>query len=400
MITLSQKDRRNYLDAALKAADWFVNSQRNTGLHRFDADRGRFLYYYYMPEKKFVPGINWTMGRALFVLSDAYRVTGDTRYLASAELGARYVAALQEMDPAAGRLVGVIREYVPQMGYCGVLDGAQACSGLLMLEQASGNPEYLRRGRAWCDCLLGLLDDTVGMPHVINLDKDLDVEYSAFDDYTCISQCSAIPFWHLYRRTGEAKYVKPVMRAADAILRYQRPDGAFNYTLKTDAGQEVTPNHHWGRGKGDERFILRNDDGIMVVVLAAYQHTNDARYLDSAVAYADWTINNEPHERPFSGFPIQANNVLDTGAVSGKDYSPWVIDNLQKHLLDLQVSGTGDPAADGGFRGEDEEDEGGIFGGISLDYVPTRVTCYAAGTLFRLSGKGTGTGFSPFGMGT
>ncbi len=75
-----------------------------------------------------------------------------------------------------------------------------------------------------------------------------------------------------------------------------------------------------------------------------------------------------------------------------------MLDNLPRHLLDLQVLGTDDARAEGGFRGEDEEDEGGIFGGTSLDYVVTRVTCYAAGTLFRLSGRGTGAGFSPWGL--
>ena len=136
----------------------------------------------------------------------------------------------------------------------------------------------------------------------------------------------------------------------------------------------------------------------MVVVLAAHRQTGESKYLDAAVAYADWIVENEPHERPFSGFPIQANNVLDAGRAAGRDYSSWVLDNLEGHLLALQVEGSGDPMADGGFRGEDEEDEGGIFGGISLDYVPTRTTCYAAGTLFRLSGKGTGAGFSAWGI--
>ena len=40
----------------------------------------------------------------------------------------------------------------------------------------------------------------------------------------------------------------------------------------------------------------------------------------------------------------------------------------------------------------------GIYGGTSLDYVTNRVTCYAVGTLLRLSGKGTGAGFSHFGL--
>ncbi|KKL99283.1 hypothetical protein LCGC14_1815970 [marine sediment metagenome] len=51
-----------------------------------------------------------------------------------------------------------------------------------------------------------------------------------------------------------------------------------------------------------------------------------------------------------------------------------------------------------GCRGEDEEGDTGVYGGDSLDYVVTRTTCYSAGTLFRLSGQGTGAGFSVFGL--
>ena len=81
----------------------------------------------------------------------------------------------------------------------------------------------------------------------------------------------------------------------------------------------------------------------------------------------------------------------------GEDHSQWILDHLDP-LLALQVADGDDPRALGGFRGEDEQGDGGVFGGTSLDYVVTRVTCYAAGTLFRLSGRGTGAGFSVPGL--
>ena len=133
-------------------------------------------------------------------------------------------------------------------------------------------------------------------------------------------------------------------------------------------------------------------------MLAAYKTTGDAKYLDAMARYADWTVANEPHERPFNAFGVQANNLLDIGRLTGKDYTPWVLEHLDKHCLRMQVSGTGDPCADGGFCGEDEEGDAGIFGGKATDYIPTRNTCYMAGLLFRLSGEGTGTGFSVFGV--
>ena len=91
-------------------------------------------------------------------------------------------------------------------------------------------------------------------------------------------------------------------------------------------------------------------------------------------------------------------NCAAAPAPSGEDHTEWVLDNLEKHALDLQVRGSGDPRANGGFRGEDEEGTTGSVGGHALDYVVTRTTTYMAGLLFRLSGKGTGSGFSVDGL--
>jgi len=91
-------------------------------------------------------------------------------------------------------------------------------------------------------------------------------------------------------------------------------------------------------------------------VPAAYRITSDRNYLDAMVRYTKWIMANEPHERPFKAFGIQAANVLDIGQEAGLDFSDWVLDHVQKHCPNLQVSGSGDPRADGGFRGEDERE--------------------------------------------
>lgn len=392
---LTAKDRKLYLNRALKAADWYVNSQLK--LPGWDANNGRFLYYYNLPKKKWVPGINWTHGRAIFVLTDAYNITGDRRYLESAELGARYIRALQPLDPAYPVTHGAITERYPHENFAGMLDGAQAASGLLMLHRVTGNPDYLRRGKAFCDFLVRHWRRDLGMPSQALFYPET-VKYCG-EPIDCIHQATAIPLWHAFNITGEGRYVEPLVDAADRIVGCQREDGGLNAIQDIRALPALPANHHWGLGKGDDRYLLRNDDGVVVVVLAAYKITGDKKYIDAMVKYADWTIENEPHKRPYNAFGVQANNVLDIGKVAGKNYTGWVLDNLKARCLDMQVLRSGDPMADGGFRGEDEEGEGGIFGGKSVDYVPNRNTCYMAGTLFRLSGKGTGTGFSVFGLG-
>ncbi|MCE9616068.1 MAG: hypothetical protein K8T26_17490 [Lentisphaerae bacterium] len=398
--SLSAKDRKLYLDRALKAADWFVNGQmRHPDNKNWFGDNNRFPYYYNMKVKQKVPGLNWTHGRALFVLSEAFKLTKNKAYLESATRGAYYISALQVMDPHFKQAHGTIKEEVPAIWHSGILDAAQAASGLLMLGQVSGNKEWLRRGDAFCECMLRNYKAGVGLPEWIQIYPTEEIRYPKTGRHGTIGYASEIPLWHQYRRTGDRRFLKPVIVAADNILLNQRADGGINFVHRLKDGEAVVgANHHWGFGKGDDRYLLRNDDGIVVVVLAAYLATKKQKYLDAMVSYMEWTVANGPHQRPFNAFGVQANNVLDIGHVAGLDRSAWVLDHLQKHCLDLQVMGSKDANAEGGFRGEDEQGEGGVFGGKSLDYVVTRTTCYMAGTLFRLSGKGTGTGFSPFGL--
>jgi hypothetical protein len=305
------------------------------------------------------------------------------------------------MDPRFPITQGMIREFSPVYPGGGTLDGAQAASGLLMLEKVTGEAEFLRQGRAFCDYVLRNFSAIRGFPVWGRLlpDGGETVEYDTPDKEWCASKAIAIPLWHLTRRTGEQKYITPIIWAADRILEYQRPDGSFT-NLSKEAGAKPSEkfNQHDGVGEGDDRFALWNDDAMMVVVIAAYRLTQRKKYLDPLVKYAGWIMKNAPVVRPYCAFPVQANNVLDIGKEAGVDWTDWVLKHLDKHLLSLQAKDTGDKSADGGFRGEDEEGNAGIFGHTGYDYMTTRTTCYAAGTLFRLSGKGTGAGFSADGL--
>jgi hypothetical protein len=400
---ISDRDKRRFLQRALLAADWFEYTQLGKERTEWDADYGRFLYYYYLPGQKHVPGISWTQARAIFVLTDAYAATGRSKYLDSAILGARYLEALQVLDPFHKRLHGAFMYRTPQGPDGGSLDGAQSASALLMLETITGDPEYLRRALAFAAYLRrNYAREATFMFKARIWPKREVITVGNAAHWHAIEQASAICLWHLYRRTGNKALLPLIRKAADEVIACQRADGALNQARNVaDVAPEIAarPNHHWGHGRGQDKHVLRNDDGLTVVLLAAYKTFKDRKYLDAAVAYADWIVNHEPHgAQPYCSFPCQAGNVLDIGRVAGRSYESWVLDHLDAHLLALQNLDKSDRRGYGGFRGEDEQGGGGIFGGRSLDYVTTRTTCYAASTLFRLSGCGTGSGFSVFGL--
>ncbi len=394
-------NKKECLKRGLLGADWFVNSQI-TADKSWKADQDCFLYYYFMPEKKHVPGINWSHGRAIFTLTEAYKITGDQKYLDSAERGARFVMALQPLDPTLTAAHGAIAEQTPNCNWAGMLDGAQAASGMIMLYNVTGNAEYLRRGRAFCDFLIRNWDEEFGFPAQVNFFPER-VIYSGDGDAGVIHTmfwASAIPLWHLYKATGERRYLPLLVKAADRILVAQQDAGFINYMPAPERAKEPGMNHHQGIGQGDEKYILRNDDAIVVVVLGAYFATGDKKYPLAMVRYADWTVEHEPvGERPYCSFGQQGANLVDIGRAAGKDYSEWIDKHLEEKCFKYQVAGTGDPMADGGFCGEDEEGNAGIFGGKATDYVPTRNTCYMSLLLFRLAGVGNGSGFGVYGLG-
>jgi hypothetical protein len=403
---ISKKDQGRFLKRALLAADWYEYSQLGKERTEWDADRGRFMYYYFLPDGRYVPGISWTQARAIFVLADAYTATGKKKYLDSAIMGGRYLEALQVLDPHHQRLHGCFMYRTPQGPEGGSLDGAQSVSALMMLEGLTGNREYLRRSQAFAAYLLRnyrrektfLFKGRIFPRHEV-------VRIDTAPQWDTVEQASAICLWHLFRRTGDRTLLPLLRKAADQILLNQRADGALQMTqdiAKIPATAMKYHNHHWGHGRGADKFVLRNDDGLTVVLLAAHRIFGKEKYLDAAVAYADWIVRSGPTgPRPYCSFPCQAGNVLDIGRAADRSYRSWILDNLEKYLLELQNLDRTDRRGYGGFRGEDEHTrggKGGIFGGHSLDYVTNRTTCYAAGTLFRLSGQGTGSGFSVDGL--
>ena len=91
-----------YLERALAAADWFVNTQVLMTKPHWDANHGRLVYTYHLPTRNRVLGLSWTQGRGIITLLAAWEASGRGEYLRAAVQAADYVKHLQILDLRLG----------------------------------------------------------------------------------------------------------------------------------------------------------------------------------------------------------------------------------------------------------------------------------------------------------
>lgn len=383
-----------FLTAALKAADWFVNSQVTMKRPQWDANHGRFIYTYCIPAKLKILGLSWTQGRGIITELAAWEATGDGKYLKSAIQAGEYIKHLQIMDPRDPRTFGIIREEVPGSWYMNTRDGLEAALGLLYLHRATGDGEWLHRARVFGDWFLSqAFDEKSGWaPASVSLAASENPHLPGHS--FCLG--GGIYFFALLAKaTGDSKYLdrafRPMARRlADEYVRDS--DGAILVSPKSGRG-DVRIGHH---EVGDRRYagLALNDDACGLSVLVAHRELGEARYLDLATKYGELMLRDEYPLPAHAAGPLRALTLAELSRATGEEkYAAFAAGRIAPTFLPSQVGGTGDPDVDGAFRGEDE-DPGwyGPKGAGPLDFVNTRVTAYAASALFKLDG----TVFGPY----
>ncbi len=374
--------------AALAAADWYVNSQCVCVDPFTDANVGRFVYNYHLPPRSRIWGLSWTQGRAMFVLLNAYQLTGDERYSVAIQRGALYLKGLQKLDPRRPEFFGSIPEAVPVEHFCYPRDTVEAAEAMVLMYRMTRQGEWLDRARVTASWFANHVMQDGWPAGACHFDK------GEFTRTTkgCWQLGAAKLFYQLYRIDRDRKAYEGIVRPmCDITLaELQHPDGSMIPYKPT----RPHPDHH--SGSMNELDVCYNDDGAGVALLGAYRILNDRRYLDAAAALGDWMTT---RSAPFPSFvtPLNfANLLLDLHRLTGRaGYLQWVLDNL-RGILELQVRRSGDHNADGAFRGEDEPTKW-YFGGSGRNYVNNRNTAYAALALFKLDGAAFGPGYSIYG---
>lgn len=384
-----------FLQAALRAADWFVNSQTMMKRPYWDANHGRYVYTYHLPTRGRVPGLSWTQGRGIITVLAAWEAAGQGRYLQSAVQAGEYIKHLQVMDARDRRTFGMIREEVPASWYSNTRDALEAGLGLLFLHRATGDGEWLRRARVFGDWFLAeALDGSGWAPAAFCLDP-AEQPHLAGHSF-CLG--GGIPFFALLAKaTGEARYLDKAFRplAAHLVETYVRDsDGAILAAPKSGGG-DVRIGHH---EVGDARYhgLALNDDACGLAVLVAHRELGEERFLDLAVKYGRTMLGDEYPLPAYAADPLRALTLAELSRATGDGrYARFAAEVIAPGFLRRQAADTGDVCADGAFRGEDEAPKWyGPEDARALDFVNTRVTAYAASALFKLDGAVFGPYYS------
>jgi hypothetical protein len=388
-----------HLAAALKAADWFVATQVRMKKPHWDANHGRFVYTYHIPTKNRVLGLSWTQARAIVTLLAAWEATGEPEYLKSAIQGGEYLKHLQIMDPREPRRFGAIREECLASWYVYPRDALEAGLGLVFLARATGDGEWLHRAELFGHWFIeqAMAEErgewTKAAFYLDASEKKRHLQERSF----CLG--GGTPFFsNLARATGDSFYLDRGFRplAATQLRDYVREDGAIlSHARGEPAGEGL--GHHDAKA-ARYRGLAVNDDALGLTNVVAWKELGEQVFLDKAVAYAEYMLRDEYPVPNHAAVPLRALTLMETARASGeKRFAAFVAERLAPIFLKNQVAGSGDPAAEGAFRGEDELTEYyGPKGSDPLEFVNTRVTAYAASALFKLDGTVFGPYYSAF----
>ena len=163
------------------------------------------------------------------------------------------------------------------------------------------------------------------------------------------------------------------------LTEHIRPDGALGVP-------ETTENSHHVVSGGHLAGVYVNDDGVGVALLCAHAVTGKRKYLDAAVAFADFWTRVEERLPTFASNASVALFLADVYRLTGdRRYLPK-IEEYTRQTIALQCLKTKDAFLRGGFIGEDMAKH---YDKRSepADYVDLRITSYALIALSKIAAR-------------
>lgn len=364
--------------AALKACDWFVDSQVIQRSPYWDANHGRYCYNVHVPTATKVLGLCWTQARAVMCLLAAFERTGRERYLESARQGLAYVRILQDMDRRRPLAYGAFHEETPHSPFSYPRDAIEAAEALLQWHRVTGEREALDSALLFFDWFeRQAVTDFPGFGAWVRGEVRFDGAAPRIaKPIACMMGCGTI-LAHAHIATGRPLFKRRLLALADSTIRHFLPGDAGPMMRAADPHKA---SHHSGSDG-----VIHNDDGGGVSLLNAYKLSGRPRYLAAATRIAEYYRELKTPIPIVSGIGAVANFLLEMDRVAGTRRYRATAERLARQLLRRQVL-SGGAAVKGAFRGEDEGGKWYYAGAANDDFVTTRVTAYAVLTLFKLEG--------------
>ncbi len=397
-------------DAAGLAGDWFLENQL---VRSDDANRGRYLYTYYV---KFIDGPSsvgyvegsrercrkfystvWNIATISMALAMLYTRNGNSRLKASVAKAMDYLETLQILDPDHPHR-GAFHETTPQTGASNVRDAVTAGWGFVKLSKFLERPQLLDRAVLFAEWLKkhAFRNGFPASGVVLNPDRNLmQGDVNAFKDDELVNWTgfsahggSANFFLDLFEATGERKWLDEIaLPVLDTFIRrFMLTDGSLVVHVDlSDTGHDLD-NVVGMAGHEDHRHRY-NDDFASLALMKAYRLTGNDKYLAAARKYLDWAADIQNQDGSF-GDPViksaSATLALEMLEMDKLLEQPVYEQNIEKaiaHLLTLQMKNPADPEQNGGFWG--------LSPWVKLPFssLMGRITGYAIAALLKYEGE-------------
>jgi hypothetical protein len=267
-------ERKNdILDAIRDGADYAVRVLLDEeGKSRCDYNMIEGTWYLYEPA--------WHTGQVIFGLVEAYRITGDEKYLEEAKRAGDWWTSLQITDHP--QLNGMLRalhgDYIGDyIVFATISDGA---SGLFQLQRESNIDTYAEVATEAGEWMLnnmwvpehGVFYDVVDV-HTGEVYKERSPFWSDIEDQTLYHvarpNSEGSLFKYMYEFTGDERYKEVFIAQCESLVEKQGPEGLW---------MDFMPNNKES-GSFHPRFNIWYAESL----LDGYDLTGDKRYLMAAV---------------------------------------------------------------------------------------------------------------------
>ncbi|MGH7143526.1 MAG: hypothetical protein ACREJ2_05250 [Planctomycetota bacterium] len=376
---LRAETRERARKGLIACGDWAVRNQVRHAWPAWDANAGRFPYHVHLATDRFNLSTSWNTARTVQGLLGAWKVLGDARYLEAARWGLEYILSLQYFFPEEPRARGAFIEETPLGNHIGARDGMECTQALVNFHRLTGDGRALVRAEAFLDWLSGAYESADWpMNYTYFLPEWKSSKGDAHTDF--IFMCGAIPLLQFAELTGAKKYGALGLKFADTILKkYQAADGSFRLDRHYKS-------HHMPK-EGDSTVF--NDDGAGAALICAWRYSREKKYLDAAVAYADWWLGQDLNVLPGNfAMPLCLSlTIADVARATGEKRFLEFLERLAPTVFKLQVVRDERPLIAGAFLGEDMAD---VYraGAEKGDFISLRSVSYGLIALGKLAAGG------------